>query len=196
MTKVFGIGLSKTGTTSLYASLALLGYKTITYRHMAEIGMHSWFRGDFKIDHLDGIDAATDLPVAPFFRELDQAYPGSKFILTKRPIEGWQKSITRQFNQTSQQRHLPSFARDTHLATYGIWGVNEDRLTQVFKDHEIAVRDHFSNRPDDLLVLNFFKNDGWAELCAFLGNEVPDIAFPNVKPGYEVYPDLAERFEL
>ena len=37
--KIFGIGLSKTGTTSLWAALDLLGYRAATFRHMRELGL-------------------------------------------------------------------------------------------------------------------------------------------------------------
>ena len=50
--KIFGIGLPKTGTTSLYAALYYLGYRAGTYRHMARLGMGEWFQGDFTIDYL------------------------------------------------------------------------------------------------------------------------------------------------
>ena len=39
--------------------------------------------------------------------------------------------------------------------------------------------DHFKNRPDDLLVVDFTQNSGWNELCAFLGHPVPDAPFPH-----------------
>lgn len=60
--KGFGIGLSKTGTISLFAALALLGYRAAEH------------------------DVATDLPLAAFYPQLDERYPGSKFILTLRDM--------------------------------------------------------------------------------------------------------------
>ncbi|MYB38989.1 MAG: hypothetical protein F4Y26_16720 [Gammaproteobacteria bacterium] len=35
----------------------------------------------------------------------------------------------------------------------------------------------------DLLVLDFERGDGWPELCAFLGEPVPDTPFPHVNRG-------------
>ncbi len=194
MGKVFGIGLSKTGTTSLYAALAQLGYRTITYRHMARLGMQSWLDGTFDVDHLEGIDAATDLPLAVFFRDLDKAYPGSKFILTERPVEVWLKSAQKQFASTIQRRYKPTFSRDTHLLTYGFLKENPERMKRVYREHSAAVREHFASRPDDLLIFNLFEGHGWPELCEFLGRDVPNGPFPNVKPGYEAYPTPADYF--
>ncbi|MEM1429406.1 MAG: DUF3253 domain-containing protein [Pseudomonadota bacterium] len=195
MTKIFGIGLSKTGTTSLYAALAQLGFRSITYRHMRQIGVADWFEGRFVTDYLDGIDAATDLPVATYFRELDARYPGSKFVLTVREVEPWLVSIQRQFGASEKRGPPRPFARDVRLATYGASIFNEARFRRVAAEHMAGVRAHFADRPDQLLVLNLFNGEGWAELCPFLGVEMPDgTPFPNVKPGYEAYPDPETRF--
>src|SRR6185503_19618665 len=96
---IFGIGLSKTGTTSLYAALHELGYRSATYGHMAELGLSDWFRGDFTTDYLAGYDAVTDLPIGVFYAQLDMRYPGSKFILTVRDVESWLVSAKTQFSR-------------------------------------------------------------------------------------------------
>ena len=56
---IFGIGLSKTGTTSLFAALDELGYRSATYRHLRGLGLDEWFEGNFERDYLAGYDAAT-----------------------------------------------------------------------------------------------------------------------------------------
>ena len=112
--KVFGIGLSKTGTTSLHAALEILGYRAGTFRHMRDLGLDHWFRGDFSPNYLKDLDAVTDLPVATWFRELDIRYPGSKFILTVRPRDSWLQSIKRQFENNPDPE--PGYRRDVRLA--------------------------------------------------------------------------------
>ena len=76
--KVLGVGLSKTGTSSLSAALTILGYRTVHYPPL-----------DRLRELLDDSDAATDTPVACSFRELDRQYPGSRFILTVRDPDSW-----------------------------------------------------------------------------------------------------------
>ena len=81
--KIFGIGLSKTGTTSLARALEILGYKTRDY-----LGVTRYSSGDLSsidLDEIETNDAFTDTPVPSFYRELDSRYPGSKFILTSEP---------------------------------------------------------------------------------------------------------------
>src|SRR5262249_9811138 len=73
--KIFGIGLSRTGTTSLTYAFAELGLRA-----------HHFPRTRAFIDEAD---AATDTPVAAWYKELDVLYPGSKFIVTPRSIPDW-----------------------------------------------------------------------------------------------------------
>ncbi|MEZ5777832.1 MAG: sulfotransferase [Paracoccaceae bacterium] len=180
--KVFGIGLSKTGTTSLYAALDLLGYRAATFRHMRELGLKSWLSGDFSRDWFASFDAVTDLPVGTWFRELDERYPGSKFILTARDVEPWLASVERQF--TANPDPDDRFIRDVRLAQYGVTTFNAARFRRIHADHRRAVRDHFADRPGDILEIDVFSGAGWPELCGFLGHPIPSAPFPSVKPGF------------
>lgn len=180
--KVFGIGLSKTGTTSLYAALERLGYRTATFGHMRRLGLDAWFAGDFSRDYLATFNAVTDLPIGTYFRELDARYPGSKFILTVRDVDPWVESIARQFSANPDPAE--PFTRTVRLAQYGVTTFNEPRFRRIYAEHVTAVRDYFRDRPDDLLELNLFAGQGWQELCSFLGKPAPDEPFPSVKPGY------------
>ncbi len=180
--KIFGIGLSKTGTTSLYAALDRLGFRSGTFRHMRKLGLKDWMSGDFSADHLTEFDAMTDLPVGTWYRELDERYPGSKFILTVRSTDPWLSSVERQFRANPDPE--PGFIRDVRLAQYGVSTFHAGRFRRILAEHEANVRAHFAGRPDDLLVLDLFSGDGWGQLCAFLRKPVPDEPFPSVKPGF------------
>ena len=180
--KVFGIGLSKTGTTSLYAALQMLGYRTATFRHMRQLGLDDWLAGDFTRDYFAGHDAVTDLPVGTYFRELDARYPGSRFVLTLRPVEPWLATIEKQFRANPDPA---GFNRDVRLGAYGVTTFNADRFARLHAEHQAAVRAWFADRPEDLLVLDLFEGHGWPELCGFLDRPVPAEPFPNVKPGHD-----------
>ena len=47
---IFGVGLSKTGTTSLFAALDRMGYRAGTYRHLRALGVEDWRSGRFAKD--------------------------------------------------------------------------------------------------------------------------------------------------
>jgi len=179
---IFGIGLSKTGTTSLFAALARLGYRSGTYRHMRILGIEDWIAGDFTLDHLSGFDALTDLPLATYYLQLDRRYPSSKFILTVRAIDSWLESARVHFSRPPAS----SFGRDLRLATYGVTGFNRDRFRTVYESHVEGVCRHFRTRPADLLVLDIVAGDGWEKLCRFLDRPIPDEPFPNVQPGFRL----------
>jgi len=185
--KIFGIGLSKTGTTSLYAALQRLGYRAATYQHLRGAHPSGWFNGDFSVDYLTGWDAITDLPIGTYFPDLDRRYPGSKFILTCREIESWLASAERQWGRTAVQRD--AFRQKVRLATYGILDFDRERFRFVYQVHERNVRWHFRERPGDLLVMNLGAGDGWPQLCPFLGaRAIPNEPFPNAQPGFDLDP--------
>ena len=95
--KIFGLGLSKTGTTSLAHALDILGYKVRDC-----LGITIYRKGQISsIDRtaLKNYDALTDTPIPSFYRELDIEFPNSKFILTVRELDAWLNSCKKQFNQ-------------------------------------------------------------------------------------------------
>jgi hypothetical protein len=187
--KVFGIGLSKTGTTSLYAALDELGYRSATYRHMRAAGLDRWFEGDFAEDYLASWDAVTDNPISVFYQELDRRYPGSRFILTLRDRDAWLASTRKQWSKHKQLAPAAlAFRTRVRLAVYGITGWSESQFDQVYETHERNVRQYFLERPEDLLVMDVFRGDGWDRLCPFLGKSIPNVPFPNVKPGHRARP--------
>jgi len=172
--KVFCIGFQKTGTTSLYAALGLLGYRT------AAVVGRDWTAERLRTDGAGlcisaaaAVDAAQDMPWPIFFRELDEAYPGSKFILTVRDPESWFASIEGHFGANEDEMQAFVYGRDA-AAPAG----NKARYLEVLAAHETAVRAHFSGRAGDLLVMDLEAGDGWPALCDFLGVSIPDAPFP------------------
>jgi hypothetical protein len=56
---------------------------------------------------------------------------------------------------------------------------NEDIYLNRYEQHNQEVIDYFRDRPDDLLILDLAKGDGWEQLCAFLGADIPNEPFPH-----------------
>ena len=90
--KVFGIGLSRTGTQTLNRALQMLGYEAA---HYPPITCYRLGRALLDLDEAGKYDALTDIPVARFYKELDSAFPGSKFIMTVRNPDDWIESVER-----------------------------------------------------------------------------------------------------
>jgi hypothetical protein len=118
-------------------------------------------------------DAAQDMPWPVFFRELDAAFPGSKFVLTVRDPESWFRSIEGHFGAYPDEMQAFVYGRE-QAAPAG----NKAHYLDVHARHERDVRAWFIGRPNDLLVMDLERGDGWPELCAFLGAPVPAEEFP------------------
>jgi hypothetical protein len=166
--KVFGIGLAKTGTTSLCAALRILGYSAIDF----PIGL----RG---VEHHD---AATDIPIADSFELLDRRYPRSKFIYTVRQRDDWIRSCdTHWVRFINCGRETRPEAVELIKRLYGTIDFDATLFREAYDRHESRVLSYFSSRSDDLLVIDVCAGEsGWKSLCTFLGKEMPNVPFPHV----------------
>lgn len=174
--KVFGIGLSRTGTKSLTIALTVLGYKIIHYP-LSEKFFHELLTGNGDFSLLKNYDGITDIPIIPAYKQLQRRYPDAKFILTVRDIEEWIAALDRHYKRSERRAKSPQelFVR---ASVYGCYQYNEERFRDVQKRHHADVLDYFSAFPSKLLVMNISNGDGWPQLTEFLGGEVPDISFP------------------
>jgi 3'-phosphoadenosine 5'-phosphosulfate (PAPS) 3'-phosphatase len=173
--KIFGIGLSKTGTTSLARALEILGYQTKDY-----LGVTRYSPGDLSsmdLDEINTYDAFADTPIPSFYRELDKEYPGSKFILTVRDMDGWLKSCKKQFTQKLADKQNDA-SISLFLDLYGCFVFDEEKFMAGYERFVNGALQYFEDRPDDLLVLDVTGGDGWDKLCSFLGAPTPDVPFP------------------
>lgn len=177
--KVFGIGLNKTGTTSLTHALSVLGYSAVHYHHgeltSEEINRHiteAVHAGEpplARLPSLQDFDAYFDIvSLVRLFPAFDDAYPGSKFILHTRPLAEW---------LDSREKHVLRNQRDPHYR--GDWtAVDREGWTRERDEHHARVRAYFADRPSDLLEIDLSAGDGWEKLCPFLQCEWPAVPFP------------------
>lgn len=172
--KVFCIGFQKTGTTSLSFALEELGYRVSSVYDQREpvTRLRETFveRG---IERAKEFDAVQDMPWPLLFRELDEAFPGSKFILTMRDTDRWFNSIVTHFGANPAPLQQLTYGDDA-AAPKG----NEKRYREVYEQHNRDVLEYFADRPDDLLEFWLERGHGWAELGTFLElDEIPDGPF-------------------
>ena len=199
--KVFGIGLNKTGTTSLGEGLNALGIKTIHYPFKKRIH-EELTAGNYRLSILNSYQGIVDTPVAPYYAQLDREYPGSKFILTVRNPEAWLRSIEAHWLVMRQWcERDPQFGRFTDFisaAVYGCIEFNRDRFLYAYETHEKNARAYFQSRPNDFLVMDICQGDGWEPLCPFLGLEVPPFPFPHSNRGKDrdTTREWIEQFDL
>ena len=183
-TRIFGIGMHKTGTTSLHEALKILGFESAHWpsAHWAK-AVFSQVRESGRSPSLDRYYAASDLPLPLLFKELDSAYPGSKFILTERDEDKWLKSVEAHFdsnkNRFRGQWDSDPFTHQVHRELYGRKSFDAATFLQRYRRHGAEVREHFKNRPADLLTLD---TPTWNPLCQFLNVPVPKVPYPHANP--------------
>jgi len=179
-TKIFGVGLSRTGTTSLSSALSILGYNSLhnpsrmMWLHNDNLGINNYYA--------DGLDALIDTPIPLFYEELDNAYSDSKFILTVRDPEEWAESAKKHFTKTRAMIRSLTHGKEIKRYLNELYGsevFNEETWVRAFIEHEQRVKEYFADRPEDLLVLDVCGGQGWDELCSFLDTREPYIPFPH-----------------
>lgn len=193
--KVIGAGFGRTGTVTMQAALEKLGFGPCY--HMASVlndpAMPARWEAAADGEAVDwnqifdGYTATVDFPSCLFYRELAEAYPEAKVILTVRDPEAWFKSTQATIFDDDNRRKLKLIAEakgnpgHTRMASKIVVGHfdgdihNRERLIRAFEEHNAAVREAILS--ERLLV--YEVSQGWEPLCAFLDVPVPDEPMPN-----------------
>ena len=177
--KIFVVGLSRTGTLSLTRALKLLGIKAQHYPN-DPVTQRELKSGNYRLSILREYRALTDIPVAPFYAQFDELFPGSKFILTTRPTEEWLVSVENHY-RNYVEHHRDQFDDFISACVYGTLHFSRQRFAYVKELHEAACRSYFAGRPEQFMVLEL--GSGWDTLCPFLGCAVPAASFPHANQG-------------
>jgi len=207
--KIFGIGLSKTATTSLNRALVDLDFNAVhgvtsllEWRGSKLLTMlcnianrlvmkfncefllirpllYRFGENKFHFEKLADYDSVSDLPIGIYYRELDKLYPGSKYILTTRDEEQWVESAKRHFHINKATQKINSWNK-MRIETYGCILFDEKKFRSAYREHIRDVREYFKQRPNDLLEVDLCNGPEWDSICEFLGCETPNKAFPHM----------------
>lgn len=181
MGRIFGIGWAKTGTTTLGKCFEILGFD-----HQSQ---KLDLVGDIRRGDLSRIMSLAarkqtfeDWPWILLYREFDQAFPGSRFVLTRRDTGKWlgsyQNMLRGQGEASEEMNEIRRILYDLPFPH-----VTEQDLITRFQRHNDDVLAYFCNRPESLLVVDWEKGHGWKELCGFLGRPIPAEPFPHANRG-------------
>ena len=202
--KVFIIGDNKTGTTSMKNLLEDWGFN-LGNQPAAEILALNWLRsGDFNdiIRYCYSADAFQDLPFSlpGLHPVLDQAFPGSKFILTVRNSSNeWFESLVRyhkkQVSTLNENKPLykllendsyriKGFILEVMKLRYGLSKPNElyqqKKYIEIHEANNQEKRDYFKDRPDDFLEINLSDTNDFGRLVKFLSINTTLNSFPHM----------------
>lgn len=173
--KVFCIGLPKTGTTSIGKAFDILGLKHNSATN-STLAIRDICNGSFKYikEEIERYDGFEDTPYHLIHEFLNREYTDIKFILTERLTP--QKYLNSLLNESPAKKQS-GIHQLKKAAQFGFPMVdgNTEAVVEYYVKHNKLIKDSYSN----LLVMNFEKGDGWAELCGFLKLPIPGIEFPH-----------------
>lgn len=177
--KIFGVGLNKTGTTTLGQSAKLLGYRcTSCSRELLE---DVTIKNDFSRikDTVNQFDLFEDWPWPLIYKELDAMFPGSKFILTvRKDANVWLNSLKQHSMKTPPRGHFRKLAYG-----YNYPHRHEREHLDFYKIHNDDVRSYFKARDSDFMEICWENGHGFEELCNFLQRDIPDSLLPHANKG-------------
>jgi hypothetical protein len=196
--KVIGAGFGRMGTRATKDALEMLGVGPC--HHMAEVFAHldtvaGWLdalrhpptTAEGWAPLLGTYASCVDWPSCYFWKELAEAYPDAKVLLSTRDHEKWWASIDKTIFEIVRMDEVPEdgggLRRDHFLMvrelirerTFGGNVDDKDHVLSVLRAHEDEVR---QTVPADRLLV-WSVTEGWEPLCAFLEVPVPDAPFPS-----------------
>jgi hypothetical protein len=197
--RVIGAGFGRTGTNSLKLALEKLGFGPC--HHMIEViqnpaEVDTWVRAarGEKVDwntFMAKWGSAVDFPSSLYYRELMEAFPDGKVVLSVRSADSWYQSMSEtiipMLTRWPNRMVMPfiprlgspgKVMRETKMRGLILDPFYSDpaAVKKAFNDHIEEVKRVVP--PEKLLV--FEAKDGWEPLCKFLGVPVPNEPFPRV----------------
>jgi hypothetical protein len=207
--KLLGAGLPRTGTLSQKVALEMLGlgpcYHMVNV--LADLDEAAVWRRALEGEApwpevFDGFQATVDWPGSFFYRELIEAYPDAKVLLSVRDADGWERSMRETiwglFYGDSLVCDL-SCARsriDARWRSYvemmvGMWRQSGliDAGADTTSESMRRAMERFNQEVQASVpagrLLVWSVGDGWEPLCEFLELPVPDTPFPHLNDSRE-----------
>ena len=181
-TKVFCIGLNKTGTTSIGKALEILGFhKRKSYD--SDLVKH-WSQNNFEpiLQAAKEHNNLEDWPWPLVYQRMAKEFPEAKFILTKRnSAEDWYYSLCKHMQRTGFS--------ETSKLVYGHYMPHDfkEEYIHFYQSHNKAVTSFFKGKNNqNLLVLNVTAEKSWESLCEFLNLPLPDADFPHLNKATDI----------
>lgn len=199
--RLIGAGLPRTATLSQKIALEMLGVGPCY--HMVDVltdldRAQDWARaldGDVRWDEIfAGYNSTVDWPGSFFHRELRDAFPEAKILLSVRPAEAWARSM---LDTIADLFYGDSLMRDLSSARARVdpgWSYYLDMMLEMWDRSGLLPRggadaahlaaamerynDEVTSTYDDVLV--WAPGDGWEPICELLDLPVPDEPFPRV----------------
>lgn len=181
MSKIFIIGLPRTGTTSISVALLDYGFK---------VAHTAYTKRAFELANV-----IADAPCFADYQELDALFPNSKFVYLNRALDAWLPSM-----QMLLTKMLPELApktgylnpvlkrcmNNTFMPFSAAEPLSREHLTQCYLAHQKTVQNYFANR-NDLLSIDISQTGSLKQLLDFIGIDAQNPGdFPRLNMGKQV----------
>ncbi|WP_445945683.1 sulfotransferase [Shewanella sp.] len=178
MSKIFIIGLPRTGTTSISVALLEMGLKVA---HTA-----------FTKKAFEMADAISDAPCFSDYVHLDALFPNAKFIYLTRDMAKWVPSMTMLLEKMAPHlepktgKFNPILKRSFHHTFSLTFPLTEDELINCYLRHEQAVFSYFKGR-NDFISIDISESGSLLKIKQFLGLKAQgETDFPKLNVGRNV----------
>lgn len=204
--KIFCIGLSRTGTTSVCEALKMLDIPTLHYipsiftnpqiidsslrfsPQVKRTPYQTWrlkkelkvYNEERAVKHLINYRAFGDLPIPLFYKELDTAFPKSKFIYTTRDIDSWLRSMKWMLTEGKIIWKWGNIDHEILFRTYNTQYFEKDKLVHAFEEHQKDVFNYFNRFSNEkLLIMNIDEERlSFKKICNFFSLPIPLQDYP------------------
>jgi len=178
MSKIFIIGLPRTGTTSISVALLEMG---LSVAHTA-----------FTKKAFEMADAISDAPCFSDYKQLAVLYPNARFIYLDRCMDKWLPSITMLLEkmaphlQPKTGKFNPILKRSFDHTFSSTWPLTYSALVDCYSRHKRAVFSYFKNN-ENFLSIDISEQGSLLTMGQFLGIETQGkIDFPKLNSGRDV----------
>ncbi len=201
--RLIGVGLPRTGTLSQKVALEMLGCGPC-YHMVNVLGdldeVPKWQRAlageaDWP-EILGGFQATVDWPGAYFYRQLLEAYPDAKVLLSVRDADAWAQSMHETIWGVLYGDILIKHLSEAQCIVNPKWRAYIDLMQEMWRRSGLIYgqepdldwmaaamgRYHAEVRRDvpSERLLEWSVAEGWEPLCAFLDVPVPEMPFPHL----------------
>ena len=181
MSKIFIIGLPRTGTTSISVALLNYGFK---------VAHTAYTKRAFEL-----ADVISDAPCFADYQALDALFPHAKFVYLNRALDAWLPSMQMLLNKmlpelTPKTGYLHPVLKRCMNTTFMPFDtenpLSAQHLAQCYINHQQAVFAYFAKR-NNLLTINIRQTGSLTTLLEFLQiNATGTEEFPRVNTGKQV----------
>ncbi|MDQ6816708.1 MAG: hypothetical protein M3018_04780 [Actinomycetota bacterium] len=213
--KLIGAGLPRTGTLSQKVALEILGVGPC-YHMVNVLGdldlAPLWRRaldGDADwAEIFDGFESTVDWPGSFFYRELVDAYPDAKVLLSLRDGDSWARSMRETIWGVLYGDILIRHLSEARAIVDPRWRGYIEMVREMWQRSGLmqgggttaewmgAAMDRYHEEvqrtvPADRLLV-WSVNHGWEPLCEFLDVGVPEMPFPHLNDSKEFIDRLTD----